>query len=516
MSAAAARAGRWTPSGPGWVVGFTALFVVLIGTGIGLRLWTAERQQDESERLARRWSAAEVDALSHRVRSRLDRAERVLMTLAEAARLDRVDAEPRDRAAAMAAYLPGFSSFAFVYAGLPDGSSYGAQRLLSGRIELFTRRPGEPAELWAVESGALSAKPRGDPVPFDPRRTPWFRAAREADHIVWSQPYTGLGASSIVTASLDVGDRVYGLDVSLAGIAEAISTGRIASHRSSVYILNREKNPITGLARSAGRGHQAALDLFLRSGPADFERLHGDAPTVRSFTIDSERFVGAIRPLRLGRELLGAVVLITPGEEVSPAVELPLINSIALGFVLVGLLCGVAAMASLAVGLSFAGGDSAAAVEPEAAAEPAADDAREGPRQCDWPARLLACIRDSGDAGVEELARQAERADFQLAGRMPERLLLRAESRDTCRALVDWALARTRQEGCAVGLAYESDDGAAASARLAESLASTPGVAQASQRLADNLGAEYAVRRRGRVWLDAGRQITVFTIEVGA
>jgi len=432
--------------GPGWAVFFTVVFLVLIGVGTGLRLWTSQQQQRESHRLALRWSAAEVNALAFRVLNELGRAERVLRTLAHWPRMTEAESDALACASDMAAFLPGFESFSLVYAGRADGSSFGAQRLLSGRIEVFTRQsPRAPAKLWAFgEGGGLAPKRQQDPVPFDPRAARWFNSAKASPGIVWSQPYAGTGASSIVTASLAHGDVVFGIDVSLAGIAEVLSGGRAGTPRSSIFILDRDYNPITGLARSVSGGHEAALDLFLRSGPAELDALSATAPTVRSFDTGRERFVGAIRSLRLSDEMLGAVVLLTPEEDVAPRVELSLLMRIGFGFIVAGLCAGVAAMASLTVGLSRTLA-SDRRPEPAEASESGEGGASVEAEDGDWPPmpqHVVGCVRGGGlDDAAGPLSSLAQRDGIETVGRMPDRLVLRASGDAARDALIDACLA---------------------------------------------------------------------------
>jgi len=491
----------------------TGAFLALVGAGLALFWWTAERQQDESRRLAQRWSAAEVRRLAQSATNRLLRAERVLRTLSSSPRMIGSNAEHLDRAHVMAAFLPGFESFSFVYAGLPDGSSYGAQRLLSGQIEVFTRAPGEPAALWRFEGpGSLAKRDEVDPVPFDPRETRWYGDARHAEDIVWSRPYAGIGAASIVTASFDAGRAVFGVDVSLAGVSRALTEDAGPTRRSSIFVLNREADPISGLQRSAQRGHERALDLFLRSGAGNLQQLDPETPLVQTFSSGGESFIGTIHPLRLSGGAMGGVALLTPVEDVSLPLRLTLLGGMGLALILLGTLLGAAAIASLAFNLRGAAGASDEEAErrragPEEA--PAGEDGR-----APMPSRVLICVRAADDQSIEAVAKRAREASLEITGEMPDRVLLRAGESSSCRALLDFALKRA-EDDCAVGVAAEDAEGECRADALAERLASTRGAVNASERLADALGRHYGVRRRARFFVEGVGDVNVYQVEAG-
>jgi hypothetical protein len=514
MTAAASAPAEGRPGVGRAAALLTAAFVLLMAAGLGLSAWITEKQQAETHRLARRWSAAEVARLAETVRHRLQGAERVLRTLAASPR-DATREEPsRARARRLVAFLRGFDPAAFVYAAFPDGSSHGAQRLLSGRIELFMRSgPEAPARLWWLgEDGQARALEEGDPVPFDPREARWYRRARKESEIAWSRPYGGIGKASILTASLEAGSAVYGVDVSLAGIGAFMDRRRGPTAGSSVFLLDADGEPIQGLTRSAERGHEKALDLFLQSGAGALERLDADTPVVRGFGAGGQRLVGAVRAIRLGERTVGAVALLTPLEEFKTRLRLTVLRVASFALVGAGLLAGLGAIG--AVGL----GRRRAAVAQETADDDGSASAVEERAPPAWPARLVACLAGLDEEAQRRRRAQAETKGFSVIGEMPGRLLLCADGAPAERALVDFALSCAEEAHLAAGLAAETgaEADAAPAARLAERLAATPGAVNAPETVAAALASRYGVMRRGAFFLEGMGTVTVCDIEVEA
>ncbi len=132
------------------------------------------------------------------------------------------------------------------FVGYPDGRFYHAQDIVpqalieyfggAKRIDGTLRRAIDTPEtdrkgVWSVRAGSAGRWERLPTLPsdYDPRERPWYKKALDAEHPVWTDPYTFASTGQLgITLAKAVRDQsgavvaIIGIDLSLASLSQVL------------------------------------------------------------------------------------------------------------------------------------------------------------------------------------------------------------------------------------------------------------------------------------------------------
>jgi len=239
------------------------------------------------------------------------------------------------------AALAGNDRLYSVYSGYDDGAFFQLVPLRTEARKTFYKAPGNAAYLaWSVEPASAGAKSiyrfldadlnlvaerPYDGAPYDPRKRPWFGAARSSDRLIVTAPYVffahhEVGATVARRATGDLG--VVAGDVTLAQLSAILARQRITPSTELALLSDdgkllayRDPSKVVAQGRD---GHPAELSTPESLGLPLLARVataRTTADGLENLTWNGESWLGARRVLQITDHARVHLVMAAPEAE---------------------------------------------------------------------------------------------------------------------------------------------------------------------------------------------------------
>ena len=191
----------------------------------------------------------------------------------------------------LALQLAEFPALDILSVGMENGEYAEAQRLADGTIrlgragagtdgalQLYSFTPDESRIVWDSKAG------------YDPRKRPWYRRARDAAGVVWSEPYeyvsTGVPAVAAAKALRDERSAtplgVVSATVGLASISTFLASMEEISEGGAVAVIAGDGRVIASAARGFGLSGTSGTLPQVRDLPPPLGSLFGGFASMKS------------------------------------------------------------------------------------------------------------------------------------------------------------------------------------------------------------------------------------------
>lgn len=156
--------------------------------------------------------------------------------------------QPSGRNRYFVSQLRAFPEVNMTFIGLPDGSFYGARRIDDGQIQMVSndRASGNSSWFYKADGQGNAVEWKEQYVQFDARTRPWFQAAAEAGHPVFSEIYRGvISHEPIIAAAYPIYDEtgtlqaVFGADYTLSWL-EVLLTKLPVGPAGQVFVTDAD------------------------------------------------------------------------------------------------------------------------------------------------------------------------------------------------------------------------------------------------------------------------------------